>query len=97
MEVKDGVAVEMDPEEPTIIGGSLNKVQVLRAGTGTVTVTGLALDVGVSQAEPTPAAATPGQGVEDQILQTRALKTQAPTGVTRSTSPILTPRPGVSQ
>lgn len=94
--MKDGVAVEMDPEEePTIIGGSVKKVQVLWAGT--VTVTGLALDVGVSQAEPTPAAATPGQGVEDQILQTRALQTQAPTGATRSTNPILTPRPGVSQ
>lgn len=59
MEVKGGVAMEMDPEEePTITGVSRKKVEALWAGTATVT--GLALDVGASQAEPTPAAATPG-------------------------------------
>lgn len=59
MEVKAGVAEEMVPEEePTTTGGSPKKVQARWAGT--VTVTGLVLDVGASQAEPTPAAATPG-------------------------------------
>lgn len=59
MEVKDGVAVVMDPEaEPTITGESPKKVQALWAGTATVI--DLALDVGAIQAEPTPAAATLG-------------------------------------
>lgn len=59
MGVKDGLMVEMaTEEEPTITGGSTKRVQAPRAGTATVT--GLALDVGASQAEPTPAAATLG-------------------------------------
>lgn len=59
MELKAGVVVEMvSEEEPTTTGGSPKKVRAQWAGT--VTVTGLALDVGASQAEPTPAAATPG-------------------------------------
>lgn len=60
-EVKAGVMVEMVPDQgPTTTGGSPKKVQAQWAGTGTATATGLALDVGASQAEPTPAAATPG-------------------------------------
>lgn len=98
MEVKAGVMVEMVPDQgPAATGGSLRKVQA--QWVGTATVTGLALDVGVSQAEPTPAAAIPGLGVEDQILQIRALQIQVPTGATLSTNPILriTARAGVSQ
>lgn len=97
MEVKVGV-MEMVPEQgAATIGGSPKKVPAQRAGTATAT--GQALDVGASQAEPTPAAATLGWGAEDQILQTRALRTQAPTGATRSTNPTLrvTARAGVSQ
>lgn len=75
--------VEMAPEEvPATTGVSPRKVRGQWAGTATVTA--LALDVGVSQAEPTPAAVTPGLGVEGPILQTRAPRTQAPTGVTPS-------------
>lgn len=98
MEMKPGVAVEMAQDKgPATTGENPKKVQALWAGTATAT--GLALGVGVSQAEPTPAAVTPGWGVEDQILQTRTLQTQAPTGETRSTNPILivTVRVGVSQ
>lgn len=98
MEVKAGVIVEMVPDQgPAAIGGNLRKVQA--QWVGTATVTGLVLDVGASQAEPTPAVATPGLGVEDQILQIRALQTQVPTGATLSTNPILriTARAGVSQ
>lgn len=59
MEVKAGVTVEIVPEPgPATTGRSLKKVQAQWAGTATVT--DLALDVGVSQAEPTPAAVTPG-------------------------------------
>lgn len=59
MEVKAGVMVEMVRDQgPTTTGGSPKKVQGQWAGTATVT--GLVLDVGASQAEPTPAAATPG-------------------------------------
>lgn len=59
MDVKAGVMVEMVPDQgPTTTGGSPKKVQAQWAGT--VTATGLALDVGASQVEPTPAAATPG-------------------------------------
>lgn len=98
MEVKPGVAVAMVPEgDPATTGGSPKKVQAQWAGTATAT--GLALDVGASPAGQTPAAVTPGLGVEDQILQTRALQTQAPTGETQSTNLILrvTVRAGVSQ
>lgn len=95
-EVNPGVMVEMEPEQgAATTGGSPKKVPTHRAGT--TTATGQALDVGTRQAEPTPAAAaTPGQGVEDQIIQTRALRTRAPTG---PTNPILrvTARAGVSQ
>jgi len=88
-----GVTVEMAPEQGAkTTGGSLRKV---------ATATGPALDVGTSQAEPTPAAATPGEGAEDQILKTRATRTRtrAPTGATRPTNPILrvTARAGESQ
>lgn len=59
MEVKAGVVVEMVPDQgPTTTGESPKKAQAQWAGI--VTVTGLVLDVGASQAEPTPAAATPG-------------------------------------
>lgn len=59
MEVKAGVMVEKVPDQgPTTTGGSPKKVQAQWAGT--VTATALALDVGASQVEPTPAAATPG-------------------------------------
>lgn len=59
MEVKAGVMVEMVPEQgATTTGGSPKKVPAQWAGTATAT--GQALDVGVSKAEPTPAAATPG-------------------------------------
>lgn len=59
MEAKAGVIVEMVPDQGlTTTGGRTKKVQAQWAGTATAT--GLALDVGVSQAEPTPAAATPG-------------------------------------
>lgn len=98
MEMKPGVVVEMVQDQGlATTGASPKKVQALWAGTATVT--GLALDVGVSQAEPTPAAVTPGWGVEDQILQTRTLQIQVPTGETQSTNPILivTVRVGVSQ
>lgn len=57
--VKAGVVVEIVPEEgPVITGENLKKV--LAQWAGTVTATGLALDVGVSQVEPTPAVVTPG-------------------------------------
>lgn len=79
MEVKPGEAAETLPEPPTT-GGNPRKEQA--RWDGTVTVTDPALDVGVNRAEPTPAAATPGWGAEAQILQTRALQTQAPTGAT---------------
>lgn len=59
MEMKAGVVVEIILEPgPTTTGGSPKKVQAQWAGTATVT--DLGLDVGVSQAEPTPAAVTPG-------------------------------------
>lgn len=77
VEVRAGVLV--DQGEATT-GGSPRKVQAQWVGTATATAR--ALDVGVSQAGPTPAAATLGLGVEDQILLTRALQTQVPTGVT---------------
>lgn len=98
MEVRAGVVGAMVPEEEaTTTGVSPKKAQAQWAGTATVT--GLALDVGANQVEPTPAAATPGLEAEDQILQTRARQTQAPTGETRSTSPILRviARAGASQ
>lgn len=99
MGVKAGVMVEMVPDQgPTTTGESPKKVQGQWAGTATVTA--LDLGVGASQAElTTPAAATPGWGVVDQILQTRALQTQDPTGVTQSINPILqvTARAGASQ
>lgn len=58
MEVKVGV-MEMVPEQgAATIGGSPKRVPAQWAGT--VTATGPALDVGASQAEPTPAAATRG-------------------------------------
>lgn len=54
-----GAPVEMVSEEGlTATGGSLKKVLAQLAGT--VTATDPALGVGVSQVEPTPAAATPG-------------------------------------
>ena len=54
-----GTVVLMVLEQgPTTTGGNLKKVPAQRAGTATAT--GPALDVGVSQAEPTPAAVTPG-------------------------------------
>lgn len=57
--VKAGVVVEIVPEEgPVITGEKLKKVPAQWAGT--VTATGPALDVGVNQVEPTPAAVTPG-------------------------------------
>lgn len=99
MGVKAGVMVEMVPDKgPTTTGESPRKVQGQWAGTATVTA--LDLYVGASQAElTTPAAATPGWGVAEQILQTRALQTQDPTGVTQSINPILrlTARGGASQ
>lgn len=59
MEVKAGVMVEKVLDlVPATTGGSLRKVQARWAGTATATV--LALDVGASQVEPTPAAATLG-------------------------------------
>lgn len=59
MEMKAGVTAEMAPEQgAAATGGSPKKVPAQLAGTATVT--GPALDVGASQAEPTPAAATPG-------------------------------------
>lgn len=59
MEVNAGVMVEMVLDQgPTTTGENPKKVQAQWAGTATVT--GLVLDVGASQAEPTPAAATPG-------------------------------------
>lgn len=59
MEVRAGAMVETVPDQvPATTGGSHKKVQAQWAGTATVT--GQALDVGASQAEPTPAAATPG-------------------------------------
>lgn len=59
MEVKAGVMGEMVPEQgAATTGGSPKKVPAQWAGTATVT--GQALDVGASQAEPTPAAVTPG-------------------------------------
>lgn len=99
VEMKAGVMVEMVPDQgPTTTGESPKKVQGQWAGTATVTAPDL--DVGASQAElTTPAAATLGWGVVEQILQTRALQTQDPTGVTQSINPILkvTARAGASQ
>lgn len=58
MEVKAGVMEMLPGQGPATIGESPKKV--LAQGAGTVTVTDLALDVGASQAEPTPVVATPG-------------------------------------
>lgn len=58
MEMKAGV-MEMEPDQgAATTGGSPKKVPAQLAGTATVTAQ--ALDVGASQAEPTPAAAIPG-------------------------------------
>lgn len=97
-EAKAGVVAGTAPEEEATTTGASPK-KVLGRWAGTATATGPALDVGASQVEPTPAAATPGLEAEGQILQTRARQTQAPTGETRSTSPILrvTARAGESQ
>lgn len=98
MELRVGATVEMvQEEEPATTGGSPTKVPAQWAGIATVT--GLALDVGASKAEPTQAAATPGWGVEDQIPLIRARQIKDPHGASRSTNPILrvTVRVGVSQ
>ena len=95
MEMKAGVTA---PEQgATTTGGSTKKAPTRWAGTATATAP--APDVGASRAEPTPAAATPGWAAADQILQTRALRTRAPTGASRSTKPILrvTTRAGASR
>lgn len=76
-----GEVVLMTPGQgPVTIGGNLRKAPALWAGTATVT--GPALDVGASQAGSTQAAVTPGWAAGDQILQTRALQTRAPSGGT---------------
>lgn len=86
--VKAGQTMEKLREQgPAITGWILQKELALWAGT--VTVTGLALGVGVNRAGPTLAAVTPGLGAEDQILQIRVLKILALTGVNQPTSPIL--------
>lgn len=86
MEARAGATLEITTElGPTAIGGSPKKARGPLAGT--VTATAPVPDVGASQAE-TPAAATPGEEAEGQILLTRALRIQVPTGATRSTSPI---------
>lgn len=77
MEVRAGVVVD---QGAATTGGTPRKVQAQWVGTATATAR--ALDVGASQAEPTPAAATLGSGAEDQILLIRALQTRVPTGVT---------------
>lgn len=85
--VKAGETMEKLREQgPAITGGILQKDLALWAGT--VTVTGLALGVGVNQAGPTPAAVTPGSEVEGLILQIRVLQILAPTGVNQPTSPL---------
>lgn len=87
--VKAGETMEKLREQgPAITGGILQKHLALWAGTGTVTVTGLALVVGVKQAGPTPAAVTPGSEVEGLILQIKVLQILAPTGVSQLTSPL---------
>lgn len=79
--VMPGEVVLMTPKQgPITIGGSLRKVLAQRAGTATVT--GPALDVGVSQVGSKLAAVIPGWATEDQILQTRSPQTRAPTGGT---------------
>lgn len=86
--MKAGETMEKLPEQgPAITGGIRQRELALWAGT--VTVTDLALGVGVNRAEPTPAAVTLGLGVEDQILQIRVLQILAQTGVNLPTSPIL--------
>lgn len=77
--------VKLREQGPTITGGILQKELALWVGT--VIVTGLALDVGVNRAGPTPAAVTPGLGVEAQILPIRALLIMALTGGKLPTSP----------
>lgn len=86
--VKAGETMEKLREQgpAAITGGILQKDLALWAGT--VTVTGLALGVGVKRAEPTPAAVTPGSEVEGLILQIRVLQILAPTGVNQPTSPL---------
>lgn len=96
--MKPGEEVETVPKPRLTTTGASPKKAPAQWG-GTATATALAPDVGVSQAEPLPAAATPGSEAAVQILQTRALRTPAPTGETQPTDLKLriTVRAGVSQ